>query len=135
MTPRSKRPDYAARYNKLHSIGHRTTVDATVTRRMLQALRAIGYSSLVMSEALGWGEHWVRDLTTGRVVNNHTAQSVHVSTANRVAAFYWAHHMKPRTGRGAQRCINAARAAGWPSPMAYDDITNPHEAPKGVIRA
>lgn len=129
--PPSRTKAYSRRYAKMYKSGYRLTTDATVTRRMLQALRCIGYSSPVLGVALNLTDRRVRDLTTGRPTGaRHTGESVYLSTARAVEDFYWAHHMKPRSDRGAKKCITAAKAAGWAPPLAWDDITDITEEPK-----
>lgn len=136
-TPRSRRPGYGAAYQAARrNYGLTLMVDATVTVRMVRALRRIGYTNVAIAEGTKLGHPNV----IGNLANesNHQVRprtSVHTNTAKAVAAFYWQHHDKPRTDPMGRRTATYAAKRGWASPAAYDDITNTNERPKGVVKA
>lgn len=133
--PRSSRPGYHRAYQAARrNYGYRRMVDATVTIRMIRALRRIGYTNVLIAEGTGLGHPNV----IGNLANDSNTgprQRVFADTAKAVAAYYWQHHNKPRTGFHAQRTATFAAKRGWPSPAAWDDITDLSERPKGVLKA
>jgi hypothetical protein len=98
----------------------RSRVDATGTRRRLQALIAIGWPAELLADQLG------RRLNSLRRSMN--CQSVTARTARDVASLYqrlWDLGPPRRTGeqRAAADAAQAQAAAqGWLSPLAWDDI-------------
>lgn len=135
QTPRSSRPEYARAYQAARrNYGYRRMVDATVTVRMIRALRRIGYTNVLIAEGTKLGHPNV----IGNLANDSNTgprARVFVDTAKAVAAFYWAHHDKPRLDFHGRRTATFAAKRGWASPVAYDDIENTRERPKGVLRA
>lgn len=109
--------------------GH--VVDATGTRRRLQALIAQGWGMRRLGAELGY---------TGRSASVRVNQWMHHEgvqkrTADRVAALYerlW-DTPPPNTTRDEKRAIslskNKATKNGWPPPMAWDDIDNDTRPP------
>jgi hypothetical protein len=69
---------------------------------------------------------------------NETRAYVLASTANHVADVYerLAMRFPPETNRhekaAAARARNLATRMGWPPPLAWDDIDNPDEKPRGL---
>ena len=126
MTHRSKTTAYGSRYSKLYRSGHRLTLDATVPRRQLQALHAIGYSRTVVSAGTGLHPGLLTKLAKGRQTRTYQP------TAKAVGEFYEAHHSKPLSGPIPTRVRTWAAKAQFAPPAAYDDITDITEVPKGV---
>jgi hypothetical protein len=86
------------------------SVDATGTRRRIQALAAIGWSMGEQSRRLGWHESMAHSLTKRRWVIP--------GTAAKVAALYDELSMTPGTNL---RARNEAARKGWAVPLAWDD--------------
>ena len=109
-------------------------VDATGTRRRLQALAAAGWPLAEVGRRLGWRRSRVRSAMCHRTVT--------LETAARVSAVYddlWDKRYAPATfedRRGAAISRAYARRAGWAPPMAWDDdeIDDPKGRPRGVRR-
>jgi hypothetical protein len=95
-------------------------VDATGTRRRLQALIAIGWTAELLADHL--------DRRPNSVHRSMTSRTVTARTAHEVASLYevlW--NTRPPRATGEQRsAADAARAhaaaQGWPPPLAWDDI-------------
>jgi hypothetical protein len=108
-------------------LGAGARIDATATRRRLQALVCCGYSQQALAARLGVPGNF-RAVTAGLVT---------AATARAVAALYdelWdvpppesTHH----TRISASRARNYARARGWAPPLAWDDdtIADPDASP------
>jgi hypothetical protein len=98
----------------------RSHVDATGTRRRLQALLAIGWTHTALAGELC--------RTTTSLTRSMTSETITARTARQVSDLYerlWDKQPHHATD-GEQAAINAARALaaihGWPPPMAWDDI-------------
>ncbi len=95
-------------------------VDATGTRRRLQALIAIGWTAEQLADHL--------DRRPNSVHRSMTSRTVTARTAHEVASLYeglW--NTRPPRATGEQRsAADAAQAhaaaQGWPPPLAWDDI-------------
>ncbi len=100
-------------------------VDATGTRRRLQALAAIGWTFAQMADHLGYNDattvhHWTR------------STRVTQSTAAAAAELYDAAWDKPQPpSLAADRSRRTAARKGWPPPLAWDDdeIDDPNARP------
>lgn len=95
-------------------------IDATGTRRRLQALIAMGWTQGAIARHLGMHPRPVSTLV-------HT-RKVTASTARRITAAYdqlWnADPLKHGvTAQAAARSRNEATRKGWPGPLAWDDAT------------
>jgi hypothetical protein len=107
----------------------RSHVDATGTRRRLQALVTVGWSFSWLAAELGRDSSNLKRTATGSVVTAATAAQV-------TALFDRLWDVAPPTATRAQ--LAAARSArahgrsrGWLPPMAWDDIdTDPEPAPE-----
>lgn len=106
-------------------------VDATGTRRRLQALVAMGYSIASLGRELGiWNIH---ALVAGSRTNTMTLKA----NADAVKALYDRLSMTPnnptewRASIAASRARSTAKAHGWPPPLEWDDdfIDDPTYAP------
>lgn len=108
------------------------TIDATGTRRRLQALTAIGWSATVLSQRLGRQETAVRRTRTARVVLARNAVAV-----RDLYDELWDQRPNPVTPNERASVTKAKRLAverGWPPPMAWDDdsIDDPDAVPDGL---
>lgn len=109
----------------LDVIPDRVLVDATGTRRRVQALATLGYSLSAQSARLG------------RTVNNYykvlRKPRVFAETARAVRDLYSELSMTPAPpSHGATLARGMAARNGWVSPLAWDDIDNPDARPQGV---
>jgi hypothetical protein len=98
----------------------RSHVDATGTRRRLEALVAVGWTQQALAVELG--------RSTNSLNRSMTSETVTAGTARQVGELYehlWDKQPQHATTDGLA-AINAARALaasrGWPPPMAWDDI-------------
>ncbi len=116
----------------LSTLGGRALVDATGTRRRLQALVAIGWSQSKLGRELGMGPgNFGSMLGRGRL---------YVSTVRAVRDLYdrlWSTgppEDEHRDKIAANRARNYARARGWAVPQAWDDdtIDDPTAIPEGA---
>jgi hypothetical protein len=103
-------------------------VDATGTRRRLQALVAVGWSPDLLAAQL--------DRRPSSLRRSMTSWSVTARTAQDVAALYerLSHSAPPRVGCEQRAAADAARthaaAQGWQPPLAWDNIdTDPPPQP------
>lgn len=103
--------------------GELAFVDATGTRRRLQALIAIGHPLINIANATG---HLSWNL--GRITSGHY-QVVRPNTAKSIARLYRAWATTPGTCNRSRR---RAQQAGWVGPLAWDatDIDNPAAEPE-----
>lgn len=111
----------------LDAIPDRVLVDATGTRRRVQALVALGYSLSAQCAVLG------------RTVNNYykvtRKPKVFAETARAVRDLYRELEMTPAPpSHGAVLARRHAARNGWLPPLAWDDIDDPREKPKGLRR-
>jgi hypothetical protein len=105
-------------------------IDATGTRRRLQALIAMGWSQTALRPLLGLAE--------GTIENIHTQKTVRVKTARIVAGLYDRLWDKPApAGRNRDCALGMARRRGFVLPLAWDDdeIDDPAAKPHGEWRA
>ena len=108
-------------------------VDATGTRRRLQALQAVGWSAELLAAQLGRRPNSLHRSMTGRLVTAGTAQEV--------ATLYeqlW--HIRPPRMTDEQRAAADAAQAhaaaqGWLPPLAWDDIDSDPTPPAAVAGA
>lgn len=113
-----------------HLMAGQSRVDATGTRRRLQALSAIGYSQEDLIGRLGMAAAWAHCLWSDQKL------LVAAATAARVEALYNELSMTPGT---ASRARLWAVRRGYPPPLAWDDdaIDDPGARPcppVGVVR-
>lgn len=104
-----------------------TTIDATGTRRRIQALVAMGWTYTALAPHLGFHPRRLTDLAR--------AERVLASTAARIADRYrvvqtWnpAGHGVPAASQTMAR--NIAAREGWHGPLAWDDIDDPDCQPE-----
>jgi transcriptional regulator with XRE-family HTH domain len=105
----------------------RGLIDATGTRRRLQALAAIGYTLPGIARRIRTNERGLYEIADGRW------ETVRRSTVIAVARVYreLSTRPAPRT-RWAEQARAMAAERGWHGPMAWDDIDNPHAEPHDV---
>lgn len=102
-------------------LGSKAVVDATGTRRRLQALVAIGWSMAELGRRL--------NMSASNFASFIAAEHIIARNACRVRDLYeqmWDQappEDNPRQRNTASRARNHARNAGWPPPMAWDDDT------------
>lgn len=99
-----------------HVMAAGSRVDATGTRRRLQALTALGYTQTALIARMGMALAWAHCLWSER------KQMVSAATARRVEQLYDELSMTPaRPGVSASRARNLAARRGYPPPLAWDD--------------
>lgn len=107
-------------YRKRHREGRQPAgyVDATGTRRRLQALTALGYDQKHLAGRLGISRPAIGYLTGSRT------STVHRATAAAAAELYDELSMRVApAGFTATYARAVARRNGWPPPLAWDDDT------------
>lgn len=120
-------------YRKQRYLHGPAWVDATGTRRRLQALAAVGWSPARVSAELGFSRTRAQKLMTAGRIHRSNAQAVAV-----VFERLW--NVVPPQGTAGERlsmlrALSAARKAGWPPPLAWDDsIDDPAARPAVVVR-
>jgi len=95
------------------------TVNATGTRRRIQALMAIGHTIVGIAAESGVDPSVIHDILGG-------CTNVRGITADRIAAAYdWMSERPPTEGRKSAATVSRNRAAreGWQPPAAWDDDT------------
>ncbi|KAF2774671.1 helix-turn-helix domain-containing protein [Streptomyces sp. OM5714] len=95
-------------------------VDATGSRRRLQALMALGHTLPDIARYVGVGESSLQQTVDGRW------SRIKSITATKVARVYRQLSIaRPPESRFAEQARNDAMANGWYGPMAWDDIDDP----------
>jgi hypothetical protein len=124
--------DAAARYERGRQWdllrGHRRLLPDTGTRRRLQALIALGWTTTQLGEAIGM--HRGNLFTLAARPQPGLVQAV---TARKVAALYDRLCMTiPPASEYATKARNAATRRGWVPPLAWDDdtIDDPNARPR-----
>lgn len=103
-----------------------TYLDATGTRRRIQALRAIGWSARIIAETATTGEAVIERICDGQpCVRGVVALKI-------LAAYAKLSHSPAPAGRSATRAKNYALANKWAPPGAWDDdrIDDPDALPE-----
>lgn len=99
-------------------------LDATGTRRRIQALRAIGWSSKAIAQRAGSAEVRINLISTSR------QPTVRHMLAVKIGALFTELHRTPApAGRSATRAKRYAESLGWAPPAAWDDIDDPNAIP------
>lgn len=96
------------------------------TRRRIRALQAVGYSFPMIAEAADMSPKTIADLC-------YRSERVSTQTARVVAEVYERLCMKQPTGMFVKRSRLMAARKGWAPPLAWDDIDDPDEMPRGLI--
>jgi lambda repressor-like predicted transcriptional regulator len=127
---RHVRADTAHRILAVQATTHRAAgahIDATGTRRRLQALIALGWTAAELARQLG--------RTTASLRGTMARTRVTAATADQVRELYEQlsgtppDESNPSASRGAERARNLAHQNGWPAPLAWDDIDTDPEPP------
>lgn len=115
-----------SRYDKRWSLGlnEPTLVDATGTRRRVQALAALGWPIGELTKRLGLTDRGLSFMYAGTTVTPATAQAVAVLYDE----LCW-------TEGPSEIAKNRAQRKGWATPLAWDDdeIDDPAAQPKGAV--
>lgn len=118
----------ARQYQKIrnHEANHGKprTVPALGTKRRLQALAALGWDFYSIATEAGQHREWVWQI--------YRRDTVHTRTAQKIQAVFEHLCMTRPEGWVADRARRQAAARGWAPPLAWDDIDNPAERPKGT---
>lgn len=103
-------------------------VDATGTRRRLEALACLGWSLRSLADALGVNRELLEQACRRRYVTAETARLV--------GWMYDRMSMTPRTGpvRAVAMTRNRAARLGFVPPLAWDDIDDPAETPNVGVK-
>lgn len=99
-------------------------VDATGTRRRIQALSRSGHPLTALAAATG-----IKDATL-RAIRDHVVTTTDAAYAKAVAAAYPDFENTPGSSVQTQR---HAIQRGWAPPAAWDNVDDPGERPKGVL--
>lgn len=98
----------------------RGLVDATGTRRRLQALAVLGYNLTDIARQVGVAQGTLHQTIEGRW------ERVRTLVATKVARVYRQLSIRPAPpSRHAEQACNQAMALGWHGPMAWADIDDP----------
>lgn len=112
------------RYDKrLKAVGP-FTVSTLGSQRRIRALHRLGWSRLDIAQACGY-----QDGSALKSIMGHPTMSA--TTAAKVAAAYERMSMRQGSGPKADWWRRRAEAAGWPPPLAWDDIDRDLE-PRGT---
>lgn len=98
-------------------------VGAVGSQRKVRALARLGHPCSAIEEASGLPRATITLITRGQTKRTKPHVAAAIDKAWR--------EMCLSTGT-CKRARNRAIAAGWPAPLAWDDIDDPMEAPKGV---
>lgn len=101
-------------------------VPAIGAQRRLQALAYMGWSCPVIAEMIG--SHY-RPLIR---IRDGARQNVMLSTHERIDKVFREYQIVEAPGHSGRVTRGVARSKGYVSPLAWDDIDNPDEAPTGV---
>lgn len=118
---------YQRRYRKTRALYGDQSVDATGTRRRVQALGVLGWSTTQIAERCGMVQNQLW-MTTQQ-------QTVFKSTAARVAEVYEDLSMTfpPMRTKGERISVGKTRShairSGWAPPLTWDNIDDPDEVP------
>lgn len=128
QTIRSKTPEYRRTYEFYREVyDYRALVDGTITRRKLEALQAIGYPLSHLGARMGRCQQSMSKTM-------HRGTAIHMATVKAVNRLYDELHDTHPKGYTANRARLRAQRLGYAAPACWDDIQNPKEEPKGVVR-
>lgn len=106
-------------------------MDATGSRRRLQALAAMGYALRTLGKELDWNPVNVYEFARGN------QSKVYAATADKVAALYDRLSMIPPENTRAAKVVRThARKKGFVPPLAWDEetIDDPEAIPQGMTK-
>lgn len=122
----SKSPRARA-YGKLHRAGYRLRTPNTGAMRRIQALAAIGWTQKEIAARVGCAQLTINRLAQGKYL------TLHLDLDKRIRQTYAELCVQPRRDSAdARRAIAWARRNGWVPPLAWDNIDDPKERPKGA---
>ena len=121
MSQPSRTARYRTRYEQLRELGHEFTVDATVTRRRLEALQCMGWSLREIGERVGTTQQSLSEM--GRE-GKFGRKRVLLRTERAIAEVYAELHMTPNDTPYSARTRLYAKKRGYAAPLAWDDITD-----------
>ena len=98
-------------------------VPAVGSMRRLRALARLGWPLTASAAGAGISHPYARDIAAGRV------RRVSRPVADAIAAMFDARSMRPGP---MPRVATRAKANGWAPPMAWDDIDDPAQRPRGI---
>lgn len=130
-----KRTMSQARYSKMYRFGYRTTVPMLPYTRMVQGLHAIGYTRRDLERLTGVPRKVLQRIASGkyREASGLVQQKVHLETARKIERAYSTLSVQPcHNTTKSLRARSMAIKHGWCPPLAWDDIYDPNDAPKGV---
>lgn len=114
---------YRKRRKMRHLHGDTPNVPAIGTVRRFQALMALGWTGPQIATEVGISLYSLRS------VDYHGSTVVRRETAAAMEAAYDRLSMTIPDGPYASRAKGVAARNGWPPPLAWDDIDDPHEIP------
>lgn len=117
--PAAREADRIYRKRLRHGLQPSYLVDATGSRRRLQALAVLGWPSAALAPRLGLHTKSICDIRSN-------GRKVHRTTAARIRQLY--RDLVDVQGPS-QPAAARARARGWVSPLAWDDIDDPQARP------
>lgn len=113
------------RYEKIRTVYGNRMVPAIGTRRRIRALKAMGHSGADIAARLGTTYQAVHKIEHG------TSERVWAATAENVRRVFEEMCMTLPTGYHRTRIRNAAAALRYAPPLAWDNIDDPNEQPRG----
>lgn len=125
---RSRQRGYGVRYSKMYRSGHRLSVSPIGDMRRIQALRRIGYSTISIAGGTGLSPSTIRKISQGKQIR------IGIQAHKKIVTFYEEHSWHPRVDTQAKTAAAYAKKWNWAPPGAWDDIDNPEDTPKGVLR-
>ena len=108
--------------------GQGVWVPAHGARRRLQALAALGWSTRVIAEKIGSHYRPLLKISSGE------RESVRLDNHQRIARVFRELSAVVPSGHSANITRGWAAKNGYAPPLAWDDIDDPRERPKGVVR-
>lgn len=117
---------------RIEDVGGHGMVLAIGSQRRLQALACLGCSAVSIGREVGTSGDYI-----GKLMRGECGPTVTAATARAVAgAFSWMWMTDPVAAGipQAARVRTLAIRRGWVSALAWDDIDNPNERPRGVCR-
>lgn len=95
-------------------------------RRRVQALMTLGYSLVYIGQEAGVSEKAFTGILRKETISRPLHEAI-VAVYDRLEAI-------PRSGHQASRTRRLAARRGFAPPAAWDDIDDPNERPKGLVR-
>lgn len=126
----SQRPEYRYRYDKWHDMGNTRRVPAWPVRRRLQALMAIGYTTLQLAEATGFQDSWIQ-----HIASSERYTSVLRERDAKVREVYRMYYLQPCHNDNwiARRTRANSVKRGFIPPLAWNDIDDLNDVPEGHV--